>query len=166
MKNRKKSALMFLMALIVCIMTGCSEPISENIAVWKDAGFRITTTTSQVREAIDLSHLTRKEFAHTGSAVLEDNYKDCALTCMNDLTKKGGIYLNDYMYDKSTINDYQFYQIIVFSWGFVELSQLTVADSMSIDYYELKKPEVTAKAMAETLIYDEIVVTKEGKTGF
>ena len=166
MKNSKKSVLLILMALIISILTGCSEPVSENIAVWKDAGFKITTVTSQVREAIDLSHLTRKEFAHTGSAVLEDNYKDCALTCMNELTKKGGIYLNDYMYDNSTVNDYQFYQIVVFPWGFVELSQLSVADSMSVDYYELKKPEVTAKAMAEELIYEEVVVSAEGETGF
>ncbi len=166
MKKGKKSVFVLLAVMIFLFLTGCSEPVSENIAGWKEAGFRITTTTSQVREAIDLSHLTRKEFAHTGSAVLEDNYKECGLTYMNDLTKRGGIYLNDYMYDKSTINDYQFYQIIVFPWGFVELSQLTVADSMSIDYYELKKPEVTAKAMAEELIYEEVVVTAEGDTGF
>lgn len=166
MKKGKKSVFVLLAVMIFLFLTGCSEPVSENIAGWKEAGFRITTTTSQVREAIDLSHLTRKEFAHTGSAILEDNYKDCGLTYMNELTKQGGIYLKDYMYDKSTINDYQFYQIVVFSWGFVELSQLTVTDSMSVDYYEMKKPEATAEAMAEELIYEEVVVSAEGDTGF
>lgn len=166
MKKGKKSVFVLLAVMIFLFLTGCSEPVSENIAGWKEAGFRITTTTSQVREAIDLSHLTRKKFAHTGSAILEDNYKDCGLTYMNELTKQGGIYLKDYMYDKSTINDYQFYQIVVFSWGFVELSQLTVTDSMSVDYYEMKKPEATAEAMAEELIYEEAVVSAEGDTGF
>lgn len=165
MKKRKISVFLLLTVLIFTFLTGCAEPVSEEITAWKDAGFRITKATTQVKEAMDLTALTKKEFAHTGSAILAESYQECALEYMNELTKNGGIYLNGYMYDKSSANEYSFYQLMVFPWGFVELNQLSISDNMSIDYYEMKNPEVTADAMAETLIFDEIVVVSDQQTG-
>lgn len=166
MKNSKKAAKLLIAAAILTFLTGCSEPVSEEIPAWKDAGFKITQVTSPVSEALDLSQLTEKDFAHTGSAILADDYSEGALVCMNELVQQGGIYLDDYMYAESTINEYSFYQVIVFAWGFVEVSQLSVSDTMSIDYYEMKSEEVNAECMAETLIYDEVLIAEDGKTGF